>query len=73
MEPSLGTLSEVKATFGKQRILHLARWAMFILDNLWQALPRPPFTEEETEAAAKRVYDFVWQQSSSGHDLAEAA
>ncbi|MBI3245591.1 MAG: hypothetical protein HYZ50_03675 [Deltaproteobacteria bacterium] len=43
---------------------------VFILDNLWQALPRPPFTDEETEAVADRVYDFVWQQSASGDDLA---
>ena len=45
---------------------------VFILDNLWGALPRPPFTDEETEAVANRVYDFVWQQSASGHDLAAA-
>lgn len=44
-----------------------------ILNNLWEALPRPPFTDEETHAAAKRVYDYVWQQSSSGHDLAAGA
>jgi len=45
---------------------------VFILDSLWRALPRPPFTDEETEAVAGRVYDFVWQQSASGHDLAAA-
>ena len=45
---------------------------VFILDNLWTALPRPPFTDEETEAVANRVYDFVWQQSASGRDLATA-
>ena len=45
---------------------------VFILDNLWRALPRPPFTDEETEAVANSVYDFVWQQSASGHDLAAA-
>jgi type I restriction enzyme R subunit len=43
---------------------------VFILDNLWQALPRPPFSDEETEAVANRVYDYVWQRSASGHDLA---
>lgn len=37
-----------------------------IVDNLYQMLPKPPFTEEETEAAAERVYDYVWQQSLSG-------
>lgn len=43
---------------------------VFILDNLWQSLPRPPFTDEEAETIAGRVYDFVWQRSSSGPDLA---
>jgi type I restriction enzyme R subunit len=45
---------------------------MFILDNLWQSLPRPPFTEEETEELAGRVYDYVWQRSASGNDLLAA-
>ncbi len=39
---------------------------VFILDNVWQALPRPPFTDEETEAVAGRVYDYVWERSVSG-------
>jgi type I restriction enzyme R subunit len=39
---------------------------VFILDNLWQNLPRPPFTDQETEALASRVYDYVWQRSASG-------
>jgi type I restriction enzyme R subunit len=43
---------------------------IFILDSLWEQLPRPPFTEEETQAVAGRVYDYVWQRSASGHDLA---
>ena len=38
---------------------------VFILDNLWQALPRPPFSDEETEAVANRVYDYVWQRSAA--------
>ena len=45
---------------------------VFILDSLWRSLPRPPFTDEETEAVADRVYDFVWQQSASGHNLSAA-
>ncbi len=45
---------------------------VFILDNLWQTLPRPPFTDEEAEAVAGRVYDYVWQRSTSGHDLLAA-
>src|SRR5207247_2190032 len=45
---------------------------MFILDSLWQSLPRPPFTDDDTEAVAGRVYDYVWQRSASGHDLLAA-
>lgn len=32
----------------------------------------PAIRAQETEALANRVYDFVWQQSASGHDLAAA-
>jgi type I restriction enzyme R subunit len=39
---------------------------VFILDNLSAALPTPPFTPEEKEAAAHRVYQHVWQQCESG-------
>lgn len=39
---------------------------MFILDNLYASLPRPPFTDEEADALATRLYGFVWQQSESG-------
>ncbi|MDF0665482.1 MAG: type I restriction endonuclease subunit R [Nitrospira sp.] len=42
---------------------------VFILDNLWQALPRPPFTEEETETVAGQVYDYIWQLSATGPGL----
>ena len=40
---------------------------VFILDNLWEALPRPLFSDEETEETANRVYDYVWQRSASGN------
>lgn len=36
----------------------------FILDQLFVTLPMPPFTQDETQMVAKRVYDFVWQQST---------
>jgi hypothetical protein len=36
------------------------------LDSLWQNLPRPPFTEQETQQLADRVYDYVWQRGASG-------
>jgi len=45
---------------------------VFILDSLWRSLPRPPFTEEETQVAADVVYDYVWQRSANG-DVALAA
>jgi type I restriction enzyme R subunit len=43
---------------------------VFILDNLYRTLPRPPFTDAETEDIAGRVYDYVWQRGASGQDLA---
>ena len=39
---------------------------VFILDHLFQVLPTPPFTTDEKQAVAKRVYQHVWQQSASG-------
>jgi type I restriction enzyme R subunit len=39
---------------------------VFILDNLWQSLPRPPFTDQDAEAMSDRIYDYVWRQSASG-------
>lgn len=39
---------------------------VFILDNLWQSLPRPPYSEQDAEQLAERVYDHVWGQSVSG-------
>ena len=47
-----------------------AQVKVFILDNLYQSLPRPPFTEVETEDIASRVYDYIWQRSSSGYEWA---
>ena len=37
-----------------------------VLDSLWQELPRPPYTEQEIEQVAARVYDYVFQRSASG-------
>ena len=45
---------------------------VFILDRLFEALPTPPFTEEEKEEAARKVYQHVWQQSASGEFAAAA-
>lgn len=37
-----------------------------ILDWLFETLPRPPYTETDTESLANRVYGYVWQQSEAG-------
>ena len=34
-----------------------------ILDHLYEVLPTPPFTDDEQQLAAKRVYQHFWQQS----------
>jgi type I restriction enzyme R subunit len=38
---------------------------VFILDRLYRAMPRPPFTEAEIEKATENVYGYVWQKSAS--------
>jgi type I restriction enzyme, R subunit len=70
-QASRGLLQSVRAL-----IAPLERWtekeqtkAMVeseILDRLFQSLPTPPFTAEEKQAIAGRVYQHVWQQSASG-------
>lgn len=40
-----------------------------IFDRVHELLPEPPFTAQANKAAAKRVYDFLWQQSMSGVPL----
>ncbi|HVC96888.1 MAG TPA: type I restriction endonuclease [Pirellulales bacterium] len=37
-----------------------------ILDWLYESLPRPPFTDSETDGLADRVYGYVWQRSQAG-------
>ena len=44
----------------------LAKVKVVVLDSLWENLPRPPFTEKETQELADRVYDYVWQRGASG-------
>jgi len=41
-----------------------------ILDTLWTSLPRPPYTDEETERVAGQVYDYLWERSTAGRGLA---
>jgi len=45
---------------------------VFILDRLYNSLPRPPFTEAETEGIAARVYDYIWQRSAGDHAFVAA-
>ncbi|MDZ4405858.1 type I restriction endonuclease subunit R [Prosthecobacter sp.] len=39
---------------------------VLIQDTVFMMLPTPPFTDEEKQALASRVFQHVWQQSSSG-------
>ncbi len=39
---------------------------VFILDEVYRLLPTPPYTSEEKDAAARRAYTHIWQQSTSG-------
>jgi type I restriction enzyme R subunit len=55
-----------------QKTATQAEVKIFILDNLYNSLPRPLFTEAETEEAAGRIYDYVWQRSKAGHDFLTA-
>lgn len=43
---------------------------VFILDRLFEALPQPPYSADEAEAVAGRVYDYIWQRSAAGVLLA---
>jgi type I restriction enzyme R subunit len=62
----LASLSELLAPMQDwtQNTSTQAEVKVLILDSLWRSLPRPPFTDEGTEALAGEVYDYVWQRSS---------
>jgi type I restriction enzyme R subunit len=59
----------------RQLIAPLERWTekeqtqaeveVFILDQLFAALPTPPFTQDDKQAVAMRVYQHIWQQSAA--------
>jgi type I restriction enzyme R subunit len=40
-----------------------------ILDELWQHLPRPGYSDDDYEPLTEEVYAFVWQRSVSGTPL----
>jgi type I restriction enzyme R subunit len=59
----------------RELIAPLERWTekeqtqaeveVFILDHLFAVLPTPPFTLDDKQVLAKRVYQHIWQQSSN--------
>ena len=69
---SLHDAAQANAQTGRKNSATQAEVKMFILDNLWRALPRPPFTDEETEEAAARIYEYVWQLTAAGHEIRAA-
>lgn len=76
-QASQGLLSSLRGLLAQmpgwlQNATTQAEVRIFILDQLYKTLPRPPFTEAETDDIAARVYDYVWQRSASGQDLAVA-
>jgi type I restriction enzyme, R subunit len=68
----LGSLRQLLAEMRDwtQKEATQAEVKVFILDSLWRALPRPPFSVEETEARAQRIYEYVWGRYASGAGLA---
>lgn len=46
---------------------------VLILDHLFLSLPTPPFTNAEKEEAARRAFQYVWQQSAGGLEYSPAA
>jgi type I restriction enzyme R subunit len=70
-QASRGLLSSLRNLLGPiqdwtQKAATQAEVRVFILDSLYGSLPRPPFTDSETEQIAARVYDYVWQRSATG-------
>jgi len=55
-----------------QTVQTQAEVKIFVLDNLWRNLPRPPYTDQETETLASHVYEYVWQRTASGDALLAA-
>jgi type I restriction enzyme R subunit len=43
---------------------------VFILDQVFASLPTPPFTVEEKQTVAKRIYQHIWQQSAAPQSTA---
>jgi len=46
---------------------------VLILNELVSNLPNPPYTPEDAEVVASRVYEYVWQRCASGYPFEPAA
>ena len=44
---------------------------MFVLDQVFESIPQPPYTPEEAETMAERVYEYVFQKTVGGKPLME--
>ena len=64
---TLGRASERDVVLTGARI-----WSASSMACRWSLSSRPPFTENETDEIAERVYDYVWQRSASGLDFLAA-
>jgi type I restriction enzyme, R subunit len=63
----LASLRSVLAQMGDwtQNASTQAEVKVAILDSLWQTMPMPPYSEDETQARADRIYEYVWQRRTS--------
>ncbi|MGB5735642.1 MAG: type I restriction enzyme endonuclease domain-containing protein, partial [Thiohalocapsa sp.] len=67
----------------QQALAHMPMWTenpttraelrMTILDELWQYLPRPSFSDGDCEPLTDEVYAFIWQRTMSGAQLGGAS
>jgi type I restriction enzyme R subunit len=44
---------------------------IFVLDQVFESIPQPPYTAEEAEAMAERIYEYVFQKTVGGKPLTE--
>ena len=61
----------------RERTATMPRWTqnattqaeikVLILDTLWQALPRPPYSDDDTERLSGQIYDYAWQRGVTGN------
>ncbi len=67
----------------QQALAHMPMWTenpttraelrTTILDELWQYLPRPSFSDGDCEPLTDEVYAFIWQRTMSGAQLGGAS